>query len=156
MEIKLGELVINAAGMPDRDAIHVAVALVSAGIKLYPGAEIGFLPDGSVGLKVDAIGVVDPFLKNPVFPGEKFWMVLFPKTVTNLRHNWDHPAFASKEELKTNKIVDEKTQVVEAKFEEQIKEKDDRITELENYIEDLKQENQNLRSEIGDDSCRGC
>lgn len=41
----------------------------------------------------NGIGIVDPFLPHPVEAGQLFWMVLYPQTVLNLHHHWDHPAF---------------------------------------------------------------
>ena len=42
------------------------------------------------------VGIVDPFLKEPVEPGERFYIFLFPNTVTGLRHVWTHPAFMTR------------------------------------------------------------
>lgn len=81
-----------------RDAIHIAVAPVVAYGKLAPGQDIGFLEAGNTE-KVTAvcekpIGIVDPFLKRCVLDGERFWMFLYPYTITSLRHDWTHPDFA--------------------------------------------------------------
>lgn len=74
-----------------RDAIHVAVLSVVAAENLTPGQHIGFFDDGRVGAASTPIGIVDPFLKNFVPPGQGFWMMIYPGTITGLRHNWAHP-----------------------------------------------------------------
>lgn len=91
----LGKLVTGPAG---RDAVHVAVAPVQAAGALFPGERVGLRPGGTAGRVPDReeIGIVDPFLPDPVRPGETFWLCLFPGTVTSLRHVWTHPAFAPK------------------------------------------------------------
>lgn len=95
-ETKLGQLIDSDA---QRDAIHIAVAPVIAAEHLQPGQHIGFpfndtLRVASVQNKiVQPIGIVDPFLTKPVVEGQRFWMVLYPSTITGLRHEWKHPAF---------------------------------------------------------------
>lgn len=86
-----------------RDAIHVAVAPVIALEKLYPGDHIGLKGDKA---SADAkwIGIVDPFLKNNVQPGDQFWMFLHPGSITSLRHDWTHPAF----EMDSDTLVSER------------------------------------------------
>ena len=77
-----------------RDAIHIAIAPVTAGQALKPGAQI-VVTDGKAYSASDyaAIGIVDPFLKQGLEPGERFFVFLTPYTVTSLRHHWEHPAF---------------------------------------------------------------
>lgn len=91
----LGDLITD--GDRRRDAVHVAVAPVTAAERLAPGQHVGFVRAGdmeSVGPSDDPIGVVDPFLRTDGRPGERFWLFVYPNTVASLRHVWTHPAFA--------------------------------------------------------------
>jgi hypothetical protein len=85
----LGTIIDETAG---RDAIHLAVEPVVAVEKLYPGQHVGFV-DGGVGGAGKHIGIVDPFISGFVAPGQRFWLVVYPRTITSLRHVWEHPAF---------------------------------------------------------------
>lgn len=87
-DVTLGKLITHDAR---KDAVHVAVAPCKANTKLIPGAHVG-IHDG-VSTTKDPIGIVDPFLDGPVKAGETFWLFLYPKTASNLRHEWDHPSF---------------------------------------------------------------
>lgn len=105
-EVVLGQLADESS---KRDAIHIAVAPVIAGEMLIPGDEIGFMNPNVTDIVgrannptdlrrkavsgIRAIGIVDPFLRDRVKQGERFWMLLFPRTITGLRHAWTHPAF---------------------------------------------------------------
>lgn len=84
-----------------RDAIHLAVLPVTAGASLTPGDDVKL--DGE-GLAVHAwdgegIGIADPFLRLPtqygrkgsIKPGERFWLVIYPRKINSLRHVWTHP-----------------------------------------------------------------
>lgn len=77
-----------------RDAIHLAVLPMVATEKLFAGQDVGLVEGGASTKAREHLGIVDPFLKSPVMPGERFWMVLYPRMVTSLRHVWSHPAFA--------------------------------------------------------------
>lgn len=88
----LGKLI---EGTQYRDAVHIAIAPIRAGEELSPGDHIGILKDGSAGKNATHIGIVDPFLTKPVFWGDVFFMCLYPNTITSLRHDWSHPAFAA-------------------------------------------------------------
>jgi hypothetical protein len=82
-----------------RDAIHIAVAPVIAARALTPGQHIGLTADGKASTEAGIkIGIVDPFLSRNVNAGERFFLFLYPQTVTSLRHEWTHPAFTSTEE----------------------------------------------------------
>lgn len=81
-----------------RDAVHIAIAPVTAAVELEPGQHVGLL-EGSkefAGPSDKPLGVVDPFLKEPIQPNQRFWLFLYPETITGLRHVWTHPAFAPK------------------------------------------------------------
>lgn len=88
--LKLGQIITD----PDvkRDAVHVAVLPVVAGKNLYRGQQVGFR-SGEPGIAIDdnPIGIVDPFLPDDVKKGQRFWIFLFPGSITSLRHDWTHP-----------------------------------------------------------------
>lgn len=88
----LGKIIDKNAG---RDAIHLAVEPVMAAQKLHAGDHVGFLPSGGVGTGAKKhLGIVDPFLKSPVQKGQIFWLVVYPRQITSLRHVWTHPDFS--------------------------------------------------------------
>lgn len=92
---KLGQLITDEQ---HRDAVHIAVAPVIAGMTMKPGDRIGFTDNGDAYTVVTnakkSIGIVDPFLhEKAVYEGDKFYMFLYPNTITSLRHEWTHPEF---------------------------------------------------------------
>lgn len=105
----LGKLITNPN--QSRDAIHIAVAPVECGaFTLYPGQHIGLDGEGKAvparfkskpelfGVVDSAIGIVDPFLVETVDKGDKFFLFLYPATITSLKHVWEHPAFLAEKE----------------------------------------------------------
>lgn len=97
-EPRLGQII---EGPARRDAIHIAVFPATACERLSPGEHVGFPNPGDpekVGKCEKPLGVVDPFLARDVEAGERFWLFLYPKSVTGLRHAWEHPAFPSSDE----------------------------------------------------------
>lgn len=91
MSIELGKLIYDS---PDRDAIHIAVVPMVAGEGLAPGDRV-FVSDGAAfgaGPGANGIGIVDPFLKRHLKKDDKFWLIMNPGTVANLRHTWTSAA----------------------------------------------------------------
>jgi len=81
-----------------RDAIHLAVFNAVAGENLQPGDHIYLTDDSGARLfrpgdEVTPLGIVDPFLTEPVAKGERFWLIVYPRQITSLRHVWEHPNF---------------------------------------------------------------
>ncbi len=100
-KVKLGRLITTPQG---RDAVHIAIAPVTAYCDLEPGEDIGFVENGNTELvgvvhSQKTIGIVDPFIMGTVRKGERFFMFLYPDTITSLRHEWMHPAFKEAEKL---------------------------------------------------------
>lgn len=91
-EVQLGQIIDATA---ERDAIHVAVAPMVAAERLSPGQHVGIVNGEASGKAAQLLGIVDPFLPGPAFKGERFWMFLYPNTITSLRHDWTHPAFSA-------------------------------------------------------------
>lgn len=82
-----------------RDAIHLAVIPLRAGHRLFAGQDVGIGNDGRASAAAQTLlGIVDPFLKSPAQPDEWFWLVLYPRTITSLRHVWTHPAIPDEPE----------------------------------------------------------
>lgn len=82
-----------------RDAIHLAVEPVECGARLLHAGEHVKLVDGKAHKcpPGKGVGIVDPFLEMEVIKGEKFWLVVYPRQITSLRHVWDHPSFPASE-----------------------------------------------------------
>jgi hypothetical protein len=86
-----------------RDAIHLAVDPAIAGENLIPGEDVGLV--NGVAVKCDRpLGIVDPFLKASVKKGERFWLVVYPRQITSLRHVWSHPAFPEEPEFTPEQV----------------------------------------------------
>lgn len=88
----LGTIIDHTAS---RDAIHLAVEPCIAGETLSPGEDIGIVDGLAMVHTTKPLGIVDPFLKAPVKKGERFWLIIYPRTITSLRHVWEHPSFES-------------------------------------------------------------
>lgn len=87
-DVQLGMIAPDSA---DRDATHVAVAPMVAAVDMQPGQHCGPMGGGLAGPDGKHIGIVDPFLRNPVKKGQRFFLCLYPRSVTGLRHHYLHP-----------------------------------------------------------------
>jgi hypothetical protein len=80
----------------DRDAIHIAVYPAVARGFLEPAAPVHLVEGGRADNcsrnSGDCIGIVDPYLRRQVRPGQRFFVFLMPNTITSLRHVWTLPA----------------------------------------------------------------
>lgn len=78
-----------------RDAVHMAIVPVVAGDLLQPGQHVGLKSGRAVrpSKSIKTVGIVDPFLVTGPIGGERFWLFLYPGSITSLRHDWTHPAF---------------------------------------------------------------
>ncbi len=84
-----------------RDAIHLAVIGVEAGMNFYPGSHISLGEDGKayVAEKNEGLGIADPFLTEMIETGQWCFLIIYPRQITSLRHVWEHPAFDSIEDV---------------------------------------------------------
>ena len=84
-----------------RDAIHLAVEPVIAAQNLKAGQHVKLNDAGQAipATAGDGLGIVDPFLPYGVGVGARFWLVVYPRQITSLRHVWEHPAFPAAPEL---------------------------------------------------------
>jgi hypothetical protein len=77
-----------------RDAIHLAVIPMVAPKRLAVGQHVDKEGNPVAPYEAGAVGIVDPFLHRlGVDKGEYFWLVIYPRVITSLRHVWAHPAF---------------------------------------------------------------
>ena len=102
---QLGKLIED--GDRRRDAIHIAVIPVTATVNLKPGEHVGLIEDGNelVAPCECNIGIVDPFLSKDVEPQQRFWLFLYPNTITGMRHVWTHPSFRARPQIDEAKDV---------------------------------------------------
>lgn len=106
-DVLVGQLL---TGEVFRDAIHIAIAPVSCKLKLRPGQKIELVA-GSMTEVIPAvddigIGIVDPFLGTIVPAESKFYMFLYPRTITSLRHEWTHPAFKPLDKTESEEFLE--------------------------------------------------
>ncbi len=96
MDLGIGELITTPQA---KDATHIAIVPVIAGEMLYPAQHVGLISIPGVqpyvvgGGAIVPVGLVDPYLKNRVMPGDEFWLFIYPGKYRALRHAWVSEAF---------------------------------------------------------------
>lgn len=93
-----------------RDAIHLAVYPVESADYFIPSMDCKLDDDGKAARASgaeDGVGIVDPFLREQVKPGEWFWLVVYPRQITSLRHVWEHKSFPVSGETEQPVVHDE-------------------------------------------------
>lgn len=93
-ELNIGQVIEGI--YPLRDAIHIPVVQVICDEDhLDAGQRIALRAGTDLAYKEEyrSTGVVDPYLDGSLMRGDKFWMFLFPGTVTGMVHQWKHPEF---------------------------------------------------------------
>jgi hypothetical protein len=81
----------------NRDAVHVAIFPAMASEPLNPGDKVSLIGGYYAESSEKPDGVVDPFLSGPIGKGDRFWLLLNPGAVTDLRHSWTHPSIPDEE-----------------------------------------------------------
>lgn len=96
-----------------RDAVHIAICPAIAWAKLKPGQHVGFMDKAknTWGPSTKNLGVVSPFLTKDLARDEKFWVLLYPDTISSLRHVWSHTEFP--EEIPAQKVKSEAVLAIE-------------------------------------------
>lgn len=115
-EITLGRLITDPNAM--RDAVHIALTpVIAVGNDIRPGCLLRFEFGSKTRVlcadfyhEEEAVGIADPFLVTRPRPriysygeneneqpervrnGDRIWMMLFPGSVTGMRHHFQHPA----------------------------------------------------------------
>ena len=77
-----------------RDAIHVPIIEVIAMEPMNPGDKIELVVGSDSVIRACKsrkwVGLVDPYLEEPVQIGDKFYCHIKPNTVKDLWHDWTH------------------------------------------------------------------
>lgn len=153
----MGNPITEAEG---RDAIHLAVDNVEAGETPYAGQNVGFIRPGVVGASAQKlVGIVDPFLKVVIHPGQRFWLVVYPRQISSLRHVWEHPDFTPSVPLPVQETDDDEEI---AKLNEQIYQLELSVQRMKlekEQAEDLLEEARSMREPYEyyiEDECRRC
>lgn len=81
-----------------RDAIHVAIIPVVARQDLNPGEHVGLDKNyiegyGVTNYSTPKVGIIDPYITEPIKKGDLVYLCLYPNTVEDMTHSWKHHLF---------------------------------------------------------------
>lgn len=88
-----------------RDAVHIAVYPVEAACPIRPGQHVRLTPSGTAtwvaledvnGMESEVVGVADPFLREIIQRGQRFYIFVRPGIIEHLRHAWRSNHFKAK------------------------------------------------------------
>ncbi len=100
-----------------RDAIHLAVMPVEAGMDLEPGEDVRLVRGKALSANQhNGIGIVDPFLREAVLEGQRFWLVIYPRKINSLRHVWSHPDIDDEPGTEAAIVVNDKIKEMSEKW----------------------------------------
>ena len=132
-------------GHAPRDAIHIAIVSVIAHERMFPGMPVGVNENLRASPEFTPhIGIIDPYLTEPVDPGDYCYLCLYPQSITALKHHWSHPVFdelerklmeiadardKSLEQAESEKWLDDFARRIGMEFTEL-------VTSLDEYMED--------------------
>jgi hypothetical protein len=108
-----------------RDAIHLGVdPIICGSTYLIPGNHV-YLKDGKAyhwtgASNCKPVGIVDPFLTDNVQQGERFWLIVYPRQITSLRHVWEHPDFPNSGETGGGELLKPKKRVRKPKNKDEV------------------------------------
>lgn len=75
-----------------KDAVHLAVFSATVAMAHRSGAPVGIREGKISPMFTPHVGISDPFINAKLEPGDIVQVILFPRTISEVRHVWDHPA----------------------------------------------------------------
>lgn len=92
----------------DKDAFHVPCVRVTSMEHFEPGQRVIFIGPSEVmsaAKNLDFDGVVDPFIKDRVYAGDPFWVLLTDGITSDVRHEFSTPFDDIDDNVESKKIA---------------------------------------------------
>lgn len=75
-----------------KDAVHVAIVSLRAGLLLKPGQPFNMKDGEAVPCnRQKSLGVADPFRSGNIMRGDVFWGLMNMDEISSVEHQWEHP-----------------------------------------------------------------